>query len=219
MKRLIVPILIWFFYALSGYVIVHIGYDNLLHGFLSWNSVLSLIALIFAQLVKGKTWLNGLFLVGWFFMLPNAFYMITDLIHINSSWFYTTIPNVSYKMIGMPWLRLVHLFIGVYLSVYWGLLSMRQVYRWLRERLSVYWVEAIFVLISLANGVGIFLGRFIRLNSWDMLNPSLVFEALFKSADLFSFKFILLFSGMIYFLFQLFQWHNRTEIKEANDES
>lgn len=219
MKRLMMAVIIWFLYAISGYMIVHMGYDNLLHNFLSWNLALSLMALVFAQLIRGKTWLNGLFFLGWFFMLPNTFYMITDLIHINSSWFYTTLPTVQYKLLGMPWIRLIHLFVGVFLSVYWGLVSMRMVHRWLGKHLKVPWVELIFVFIALANGIAIYLGRFLRLNSWDIFSPSSIFQALIRTTDSFSIKFILLLSGMVYFLFQLFQWHHRLEIEEAQNES
>ncbi len=218
MKRLVIAIIIWLLYSISGRVIVSLGYNNFLHGYLSWNLLLSLVALVFSLLVKGKSKLNLFLLVGWFFMLPNSFYMITDLIHINSRWFYRVNPTVKYIMDGLPWLRLVHLFVGVFLSVYWGLLSMSHVYRWLRQKMSWYWVEFIFIIIALLNGVGIFLGRFIRLNSWDMFKPRMVIDILFDTVDGFSIKFIVLFGAMIYGLFQFYMWHNRFIVKECLDE-
>lgn len=214
MKRLVIAIIIWILYAVSGRMIVSLGYGNFLHSFLSWNLLLSLVALVLALLVRGKSKLNGVLLIGWFFMLPNAFYMITDLIHLNSRWFYTVTSQVNYVMDGLPWLRLVHLFVGVFLSVYWGLLSMAHVYRWLRTRLEWYWVELFFVVVSVLNGVGIFLGRFIRLNSWDMFKPKMVLDILFDSVESFSLKFILLFGVMIYGLFQFYMWHNRFIVEE-----
>ena len=51
---------------------------------------------------------------------------------------------------------------------------------------------ALFVLVFLSS-IGIYIGRFLRFFSWDILNPFRVINEFFQSFDVFALMFILLF--------------------------
>lgn len=95
--------------------------------------------------------------VVWFLFFPNAAYIVTDLVHLRNR------PEVPYwyDIIAIMAFVQTGLFLG-YLSLY----LMQEVVRaWLGR-----WVGWAFALVMLAlGGFGIYLGRFLRWNSWDAL--------------------------------------------------
>ncbi len=138
------------------------------HHFLVWNLFLAWIPLGTAFLLKllRKPPL-ALLIVGslvWLLFLPNAPYILTDLIHLR--W--------SRSLIWLDWsiivsFALTGLFVG-FASLSWMQAMFRQ--RW---GAIASWV---LVLIAMgASGFGVYIGRFMRLNSWDMLTRPQVLVA------------------------------------------
>ena len=137
---------------------------NFALGFYPWNLVLAWIPFLLARRVYGlrasrspRYWLFGGCAVLWFFFFPNAPYIVTDLVHLKTrapvpKWF-DLVMMVSFAWTGLC--------LG-YLSLY----LMQEVVRsWLGRRWS--WG---FVVVMLAlSSFGIYLGRFQRWNSWDVL--------------------------------------------------
>lgn len=135
-------------------------------GFLPWNLFLAWIPLIFAlkvyRLRLAQPHRRGLLLACaamWFFFYPNAPYIVTDLVHWKTRdpiprWF-DLLLLMSFAWTG--------LFLG-----YFSLYLMQEVVRaWRGRRWS--WA---FATVMLALGsIGIYLGRFLRWNSWDVLRP------------------------------------------------
>lgn len=133
-------------------------------GLLIWNLFLAWVPLVAALLFyglaqrRGRPWLllPGLAVV-WFLFFPNAPYIVTDLVHLKERppvpYWYDNICVVAFVQTG--------LFAG-YLSLY----LMQEVVRaWLGR-----WLGWGFALGMLAlSGFGIYLGRFLRWNSWDAL--------------------------------------------------
>jgi uncharacterized membrane protein len=114
-----------------------------------------------------------LFLGGclWLLFYPNAPYMITDLIHVNSGStivLYDTIIIFSFAM----------------LSAFLGFYSIALMYFLIDERFSLLWARVIITISLLLSSFGIYLGRILRLNSWDIFTKPLetfatIFEHLF----------------------------------------
>ncbi len=133
-------------------------------GFFFWNIFLAWVplaaALLFYSLAArgGRRWLVMLgCAVVWFVFFPNAPYIVTDLVHLKERplvpYWYDLICVMAFVQTG--------LFVG-YLSLY----LMQEVVRaWLGR-----WLGWGFALVMLGlSGFGIYLGRFLRWNSWDAL--------------------------------------------------
>jgi uncharacterized membrane protein len=137
---------------------------ELLYGFFVWNLFLAwvpaLAALLFYSLAQrrptGRLTLLGIGIV-WLLFFPNASYVITDIQHLYER------PPVPYwyDMIAMMAFAQTGLFLG-YLSLY----LMQEVVRsWLGALAG--WAFALAMLAL--SSFGIYLGRFLRWNSWDAL--------------------------------------------------
>ena len=132
--------------------------------FLNWNLVLAWLPLGFALLLmrhlKSKSWVSwqgiGLTLL-WLAFLPNSFYLISDLIHLDyadpTQTFYYVIMMFSFSftglLLGFTSLYLVH-----------GELLKR-----LKQRATHLWIGGVLLLCSFA----VYLGRYLRWNTWDII--------------------------------------------------
>jgi uncharacterized membrane protein len=141
---------------------------NIHYGLLIWNLFLAWFPLVFAVLahecyrdgLKAKVRF-ALLTAAWLLFYPNAPYIFTDLIHL-MTYFTRHI-----------WVDLVLILLCAFTGLVIGFLSlylMQTVVDGLFGRTaSWFFVTAVTAL----GGFGIFLGRFLRLNSWDVLvNPS-----------------------------------------------
>jgi len=145
---------------------------NISYGFLLWNLFLAWLPLIFAFLAaekyetsaSGKNW-GFLGLAGaWLLFFPNAPYIFTDLIHLKTHFAY----HFWVDLVLILLCALTGLVIG-FVSLY---LMQSVVTRMLGRAAS--WL---FILgVTGLSGFGIYLGRFLRFNSWDIL---------FKPVDLY----------------------------------
>ncbi len=134
------------------------------YGFLLWNLFLAWLPFIFAYLtlraIPHRRLTALLFAVSWLLFLPNAPYLVTDLKHLHNSG-----GNLMlYDVVMLFTLALCGLMLGA-ISLRWMELAV--------ARRFGPWLGRFFVLIVLGmTGFGIYLGRFLRWNSWDLItNP------------------------------------------------
>ena len=128
---------------------------------LAWASLLS--SLILIDRLKHQRWLawqNLVLSALWLFLLPNAWYVLTDFLHVYA----TGEISQLYDIVLISTLVLNGFILG--------LTSLFLVHRQLTKKLSftrTYWlVEAVILVTSF----GVYLGRALRWNSWDILaNP------------------------------------------------
>ncbi len=140
---------------------------NYNYWFLSWNLVLAWVPLIFAlglriRLFKNPflSWQSIILFAFWLGFLPNSFYLITDLIHLQSSG-----DTIILFDIAMVMSFIINGLILGYLSVY-------IVHSQLRPRMTRHQSWMIIQLVFLASSFAIYLGRYLRWNTWDILfNP------------------------------------------------
>jgi uncharacterized membrane protein len=115
---------------------------------------------LLARLLKTRLWSSWPTLavsLAWLVFLPNSFYIVTDLIHLQGVYTSTVVADsVMFAAFVVTGLLL-------------GFTSLYLVHRELLQRLSTNWavgyVTAILFLCSLA----IYIGRDLRWNSWDVL--------------------------------------------------
>jgi len=135
---------------------------------LVWNLFLAWVPYIFSMLADGlnrlfprRWWLQPVPGAIWLLFFPNAPYIITDFFHLaarpSSPLWYDILLLISFSWTGL----------------FLALASMRTMQRVVRYYVGSF-LSWVFALLALsASGVGIYLGRFERWNSWDMLtHPS-----------------------------------------------
>lgn len=131
--------------------------------FYPWNLFLATVPLFFSRQLKQHKKLNFkvvVILACWLLFFPNAPYLLTDLLH------YQQRPPVPY------WFDLLIAASGAWNGVALGFVSLMQVERFLARHLKIKWRNPATVALIVLCSYGIFLGRFLRFNSWDVVtNP------------------------------------------------
>ena len=176
--------------------------------FLSWNIALavfvyglSFIVLYQHQKQKHKymIWIGSVF---WLLFFPNSFYILTDTIHFQNYEFFQTYPNI-YQLEIYDWYVFFIVTIAMMLGIKLGLLSIFNIKKTIPKKYQKYEYIGLFMLFILSS-IAIYLGRFIRLNSWNILDVSSIFSGIFDHFGFFL-MFVILFTiiqGIIYILFK-----------------
>lgn len=144
--------------------------ENHTHDFwyLIWNLFLAWLPLVFVLwllwVIKRwgwTSWIGIALTLLWLNFLPNSFYMVSDIIHLQD---YQRM-NIVFDAVMFSMFVLTGLLLG-YTSLY--LVHMELIKR-LKKMTAWVWVIAVLALCSFA----IYLGRDLRMNSWDILtNPA-----------------------------------------------
>ena len=134
------------------------------YGFLIWNLFLAWIPFACAiwVAVLDKVWpATRWMLVApscmWLLFFPNAPYIVTDFIHLQ-----------RIEPLAM-WFDISLLMLFAWTGCFLGVSSLAMMQSVVRRRIGRVW-SWIFVVMTLGlSGVGIYMGRFLRFNSWDLL--------------------------------------------------
>ena len=141
--------------------------------FLIWNVFLAIIPYVITMYLNTKPNLSkfkiAFWLLVWLAFLPNAPYIITDLIHIrigNDSLLWLDVLVVlSFAMSGL-------------LLFFMSILDMQHFVKANLKKLSI---ETVTIIIMFLCGFGVYLGRFLRYNSWEILsNPQVLIADVFN---------------------------------------
>jgi uncharacterized membrane protein len=136
--------------------------------FLTWNLFLAWIPFGIAYLTYisslSRRWLTLIVPVStflWLIFFPNAPYILTDFQHLNSG---SNEIAIWYDVLLLIWFSFTGLFLGII-----SLFLMQVIVR----RAFGHWVAWGFTaMVILVTSVGVYIGRFLRWNSWDILrNP------------------------------------------------
>jgi uncharacterized membrane protein len=143
--------------------------------FLVWNLFLAWIpywvSLTLASIRDGKLRRikTGFTLVIWLLFFPNAPYILTDLLHFRN---FGDVPM---------WYDLMMLLSFAFTGVMLGWLSLMEVQDFLKSRHSRGVARGLTFVALILCSYGIYLGRFQRWNSWDILtNPVALFQDMFS---------------------------------------
>ncbi|HJU46036.1 MAG TPA: DUF1361 domain-containing protein, partial [Chitinophagaceae bacterium] len=136
---------------------------ELTYGFYIWNTFLAVMPVFFSRQLIGLNKFSlkaALLIVCWLAFFPNAPYIITDLFH------YTEKPPVP------KWFDLLLVTSAAWNGLILGIISLMQVEQFLTRLLHQLWVKVIIITSFGLCGYGIYIGRFLRFNSWDVItNP------------------------------------------------
>ncbi len=134
--------------------------------FLVWNLFLAFVPYFFSYMltlrpawVESK-WKFAFVSTAWLLFIPNSFYMLTDLFHLYDS---SAVPK---------WYDLLLIFCFAWNALLLGILSVRHMEKIIQCQWQ-YRFDWLFVYpVMLLNAVGIYIGRCLRYNSWDIIvNP------------------------------------------------
>lgn len=148
--------------ALFGIRLIHTGaYFGL---GLVWNLFLAWIPLFFALIarrVQERILPKCLAMGTWLLFFPNAPYIITDLVHLDH------LPA------HLWWYDSMGIFVVAFTGLLLGIYSVSIIHQLWRKDFGSFFAWH-FVIASMALcGFGIYLGRFLRLNSWDIITHPL----------------------------------------------
>ena len=134
--------------------------------FLAWIPYVISIYLPVAYYKMRSKLFAWILLIIWFLFWPNSPYILTDLLHLRQK------QNIPL------WFDL-----GLILSFAWaglmlGFISLIEIQNLVRKRTNrtTSWIFACFMLLT--GALGIYIGRYGRLNSWDVLNPDKLYSTL-----------------------------------------
>jgi uncharacterized membrane protein len=143
------------------------------HNFLVWNLFLAFVPLGLAWLtyyIVDKWNLAAVifFSFSWLLFYPNAPYMISDLIHVNDN-----SPIILYEALL--------LFSFAMLALFYGFYSLKIIHLVFKLRLSKLMANVVIWICIILSSAGIYLGRILRLNSWDFFtHPIRVLQTIFN---------------------------------------
>ena len=132
----------------------------------------------------------------WLLFFPNAFYMLTDFKYLSKISF--PLWDVYEKIGGnlTPWILLLNLVVSITAGVIAGIISLEIIHKILKENFGnkISWVIVTFLMIL--TSFGVYIGRFARLNSWDIINLEKLFDDIMSVMTPFAPVFILIFTLM-----------------------
>ena len=144
--------------------------------FLLWNLFLATIPYSLSTIIKTDFRLRrsnlknlGIIII-WLLFIPNTFYLITDFVHLNPSNLYRYIFDFallsSFTIAGF----------------YFGILSINTIYKQIQFFYSNTISKIFLISISYLCAFGIYIGRVLRFNSWDIIcNPFSLIKSILDS--------------------------------------
>lgn len=128
-----------------------------------WNIFLAAIPVVFASLLLKRKWnllITSFFFLAWLLFLPNAPYLITDLIHYE--------PRTEFP----GWADILLVTSASWNGLLLGFISIMIIEDWLSFYFKNLMRNFIVIICLGLTGYGIYLGRYLRYNTWDIVtNP------------------------------------------------
>ena len=142
-------------------LVVRFAYSHTFdYRFYGWNTFLAAIpyvtSIALLKLKKINIAAVSLLLI-WLLFFPNAPYLITDILH------YEERPPVPF------WYDILLVISATWNGVMLGFVSLMNIERFLSKFLKPIWVSIFEFLSLFICSYGVFIGRFLRFNSWDIV--------------------------------------------------
>ena len=130
--------------------------------FMPYNLFLAWVPLWLAMYLKDETRPVHLFiyLSVWLLFFPNAPYMITDLLHLRP------LPHCPF------WYDVILFYSYAFTGLMVGIISALIVFKKMKTLVTPWRARVFMLMVMMVSGYGIYMGRFLQFNSWDLLtNP------------------------------------------------
>lgn len=140
--------------------------DTRIFLFLNWNLFLAVIPFIISSYLINKKTQNKaiilLMITVWIIFFPNAPYIFTDLFHLKN------------RDSAPIWFDLILILSFAWTGMTFGFMSLRHIESMINPYLSSFQKNAIIIFFLFLSSFGIYLGRFLRWNSWHIINKPLL---------------------------------------------
>lgn len=172
---------------------------TLTYFFYPWNLFLGILPIFFSGLLLREKTFNYrsiLWLGLWLLFLPNAPYLLTDIFHFKER------PPIP------MWFDLMLVVSGAWNGILFCMISLFRVEKFLKTCTNTRLVNILMFLLLIPCGYGIYIGRYLRYNSWDIVtNPAGLIRTSthhlhhpLQSLNVWMFTFVFAaFLGIIYF--------------------
>ncbi|WP_066899210.1 DUF1361 domain-containing protein [Streptobacillus notomytis] len=181
------------------YSLISLGFailSNLIYPkyyFLTWNLFLAYIPFYISNIKKKNIFVDIFLSFVALIFYPNAVYLFTDLIHISNLKFYKRGAKVIYLMNYLDWIKVSLIFLAVIIAMKLSYLAINNYVK--KYKMSKITKYTFYLVVSFLTGLAVFVGRFIRLNSWDLfIYPNKTFLIFINQINSGNIKYILLFS-------------------------
>lgn len=153
-----------------GVISLGIYYYHLEGPDLVWNMFLALVALDFSLIpyfIKNKA-VKVVAAILWLFFYPNTFYMLTDIVHMNFT--SSVLWDKSSLILYMLYVS------SILFGVLCGIESVKNIV--VTFKVKNYYIRMFFIaVLSFVSSFAIHIGRYARLNSWDIFTrPTVVIK-------------------------------------------
>ncbi|AEF80696.1 DUF1361 domain-containing protein [Leadbettera azotonutricia] len=131
--------------------------------FLNWNLFLAFVPWALTSVAVMKTNIQhskitiGTIMLFWLIFFPNAPYIFTDLFHLRQT---PSIPD---------WFDLILILSFAWTGLLFGILSLWDIEGILSRKIKWVYIKIISTLLLFAGSFGVYLGRYLRWNSWDII--------------------------------------------------
>ncbi len=173
-----------------------------------------LIALVTRSLALPRRVFRFILPVGcviWLIFFPNAPYLLTDFQHLR---LFSDSPQLWFDVIMVTWFALTGLFLG--------LVSLFVMHGLVRRELGPVAGWAFVFFAALLSSAGIFAGRFVRINSWDILRNPVGWgrDLVLRAGDSGSraFGFISLYTFFLLFIYVMFHIFGNLLQEESHEQ-
>ena len=144
--------------------------ESMMYIFFTWNLFLAAVPLFISITIKHvqHKFLQGVLFFCWLLFFPNALYIITDLVHLKERY---PIPL---------WFDVVLVFSAAINGLLLAYYSLKIIESFLTAKFTARKTAFILFCSIFLSSFGVYLGRFLRWNSWDVVNHprSLLLEIL-----------------------------------------
>ena len=174
-------LLILFFLFIGVMIFARILYSgSIRYLFLGWNIFLAWVPVVVSgyldQFRFKEKYKQAILFFTWLLFFPNALYIVTDLIHLQQS---TNVPL---------WYDALLLFASSFIGLIMAFISLQRVEIFLQNIFSTRIVVLLTSVILFLGSFGVYLGRFQRWNSWNVVNDPLalgmdIFSMIFSPID------------------------------------
>lgn len=183
--------------------------------FLIWNIFLAwvpfYISLIYTN-INLKSKISKLLLgFSWLAFYPNAPYIITDFIHLSKYKFYENKPHGEvFTSNFVMWYDFFLISIFVIIGLVLAYISLSIMHKHIKKNFSDIYGWLFIFTTSVLSGFAIYLGRFLRLNSWEIISSPLnLVSSIINDLGIHSIVFTSIFSTLIFIFYLTFFLMNK----------
>lgn len=137
--------------------------ETLQYLFLNWNLFLAILpwllssAILWNKKIRKNSYISAGVVMIWLLFFPNAPYILTDLFHLK---LHATVP---------VWYDLILILSYAWVALLIGFLSLWDIEKIIGSHFHFPYPKMLTVFLLFISSFGIYLGRFLRWNSWDIL--------------------------------------------------